>query len=108
VLNGLPRIHFVIVLILCSSAMPQGAAAETARGFVFDDTDGDGVKDSGENGIAGVTVSNGIDVVRTAPDGSYAIDVQPDSILFITKPAGYDLPLDENNLVAAIRRCIGS
>jgi hypothetical protein len=83
-------------LLLCT-AMPAAAAGQ-ARGFVFEDADSDGVRDAGEPGVAGVAVSNGLDVVQTAEDGSYQIALAKNAILFITKPAAYDLPLDERGL----------
>jgi 3',5'-cyclic AMP phosphodiesterase CpdA len=45
-----------------------------------------------------VSVSNGIDVVQTDAQGRYEIPLAPESILFISKPAEYQVPVDENNL----------
>jgi len=72
--------------------------AEIARGQVFLDRNGDRNHDSNEAGIANVAVSNGCAVVLTAADGSYEIDIAANEILFIRKPAGYAVPLDENNI----------
>lgn len=71
---------------------------DVARGVVFLDRNANGRRDSSERGIRGVSVSNGIDVVRTDAQGRYAIPLPPESILFITKPAEFDVPVDENNL----------
>jgi len=90
------RRTIVLLFILCAALPPM--AADQASGFVFEDADSDGARDPGEAGIAGVAVSNGLDVVLTSEDGSYSIAIEKSSILFITKPAAYDLPLDENNL----------
>lgn len=71
---------------------------ETARGMVFVDSNGDGQRDSNEAGLAGVAVSNGCDVVLTDADGRYQLSLAATEILFISKPADYELPVDEHNL----------
>ena len=80
-------------------ALAQPAASgvsdqQVARGTVFEDADGNGIRDAGEPGIAEVCVSNGRDVVRTAPDGGWALSVSDDTALFVIKPAGYAVPLN--------------
>ncbi len=77
---------------------PDRENAETARGVVFADRDGNGVQGAGEPGLANIPVSNGCAVVLSQQDGSYAIDIAPHEILFVSKPAGYAMPLDENNI----------
>ena len=74
------------------------AVADTARGVVFEDRNGNGTRDSGESGIADVRVSNGDDVVLTGADGAYEIDVDGDAIVFITKPSGYGTPVNADQI----------
>lgn len=74
------------------------ARADIARGTVYLDSNGNSVRDRGERGIGGVSVSNGLDVVQTDPHGRYEIRLAPESILFISKPAEYEVPVDGNNL----------
>lgn len=83
-----------------SRARPTAPAggADVARGRVFVDRNGNGVRDRHERGVPRVSVSNGVDVVRTDRRGRYVIALPPESILFISKPAEYELPVDENNL----------
>ena len=69
-----------------------------ARGVVFKDNNQNGIRDHGERGIQDISVSNGIDVVRTNEHGEYQIPLPAESILFISKPAEFDVPVDENNL----------
>lgn len=71
---------------------------ETARGVVFDDQDGDGARGDGEAGVAGVLVSNGLDVVRTNGGGEYAIPVKAGQVLFVVKPTDYAVPTNEHML----------
>jgi len=69
-----------------------------ARGVVFHDRDGDGVRDAGEWGVRGVAVSNGREVVRTDWHGRYRIPVDGDTALFVVKPRGYATPLSADGL----------
>jgi hypothetical protein len=79
-------------------AASSAVASERATGIVFEDANENGVLDSGESGIPEVRVSNGRDIVRTGSTGRYEIDIEDGDVLFITKPSGYAVPLDENNL----------
>jgi hypothetical protein len=73
-------------------------AADTIEGFVFEDRNGDGDRQRSEPGIAGVAVSNGVDVETTDADGRYRIEIQPGDTLFITKPRDWAVPLSPHNL----------
>lgn len=74
------------------------ASGDIARGYVFADRNNNGVMDRSESGVRGVSVSNGLDVVLTDGRGYYEIPLPARSILFISKPADYEVPVDENNL----------
>ena len=69
---------------------------ETARGVVFIDSNKNSIFDEDEQGLAGVTVSNGLEVVVTDEKGQYEIPAYADMNLFITKPTGYTSPVDED------------
>lgn len=75
-----------------------GAAENLARGMVYLDKNSNGKRDRNEHGIAEVSVSNGLDVVQTDRWGRYEISLPPENILFISKPAEYEVPVNENNL----------
>jgi len=71
-----------------------GETLATLSGNVFADTDGDGIRDAGENGISGVTVTltgtdvNGNDVNRTATtdaNGNYTFTDLPAGTYTITE-----------------------
>jgi hypothetical protein len=78
-------------------ASPQiiGAGKGTISGYVFHDTNKNGVMDGGENGIADVLVSNGLDWVRTRENGFYEISVRNDMNLTIVQPTGWRVPTNE-------------
>lgn len=75
-----------------------GAQAQTARGVVFEDGNRNGLRDAGERGLPGVRVSNGQDVVVTDTEGRYQIEAFDESVIFITKPAGYATPVNAHNI----------
>jgi 3',5'-cyclic AMP phosphodiesterase CpdA len=78
-----------------------GLAAATASGstgFVFDDRNGDGIREEGEPGLASVEVSNGVDVAITDATGAYRIPDRPGAELFVIKPRGWRPPADRDNL----------
>jgi hypothetical protein len=54
-------------------------------------------RDPGEEGIPGISVSNGRTVTQTDDDGQYTLPVREGEFLFVTKPAGYMVPVDEHN-----------
>ncbi|MCX7718874.1 MAG: calcineurin-like phosphoesterase family protein [Candidatus Sumerlaeaceae bacterium] len=84
---------------LAVMALPAATtAAEVARGVVFEDTNGNGKRDTGEKGLAGVPVSNQSDVVVTDADGRYELPVTTDTILFVTNPPGYASPVGKHQL----------
>lgn len=74
----------------------EAADPEVLTGAVFHDKDEDSTQDKGEKGVAGVQVSNGRDVVTTDGKGRYSIPAFEDMTVFVTQPAGYQVPVDEN------------
>ncbi|MDQ3642925.1 MAG: metallophosphoesterase, partial [Actinomycetota bacterium] len=72
---------------------------DRAQGVVFNDVNRDGRHQNGrENGIADVMVSNGREVVRTDKTGRYQLPSYDGMTVFVTKPAGYEVPVDEDNV----------
>ncbi len=71
---------------------------DTATGVVFDDTNGNSERDTGEPGVPDVSVSNGREVVRTDAQGRWSLGVTDETILFITKPVGYMVPVNDVQL----------
>lgn len=83
-------------LALCALS-GTALAQNVAKGVVYIDANANGVRDKKEIGLAGVSVSNGVQVVQTDAQGNYQLPVKNDNIIFVVKPAGYKLPLDEEN-----------
>lgn len=73
-------------------------AQSTVTGYVYHDADKNNKRGRHERGISGISVSNGVQVTRTDTKGRYELPVGSDNIIFVIKPAGYSVPVDENNL----------
>ena len=70
--------------------MPVTLAAQgTLSVTVFDDHNGNGVRDAGERTIRGVVISNQRDVATTDTSGVARIERGPTGIVFVSVPNGY-------------------
>jgi len=87
-----------ILAAVVSQCLAPAAWGETARGTVFEDRNGNGVRDAGERGLAGVRVSNQRDIVVTDREGRWELPAEDDMVFFVIKPRGYMPPLNEHLL----------
>ncbi len=94
----MPNLIFPLLLSFLGLIFTDHAAAATASGKVFVDTNQNGLLDREEQGLANVRVSNGDDVVTTDDLGFYEINVGDEAIIFITKPRDYATPVNLNML----------
>lgn len=77
-------------LILCALAMVSINAFAAYTGRVFVDRNNNGVFDKGEPLLANVLVSDGLNVVKTASNGSFSLPGhEKEKFIFITTPSGY-------------------
>jgi len=99
-LKGVKSNLTLMILIYLSVVINSQLHAQVsrARGIVYLDDNENGIYDRGEKGLKGVKVSNGVDVVRTNKQGQYEIELPTESILFISKPASYRVPLNDEQL----------
>ena len=84
---------FVFLLVISFHCFSQEAA-----GRVFVDANQNGKLDSSERGLSDVRVSNGKEVVLSDDEGRYKIKVDAESILFITKPKDFAVPVNAHML----------
>ncbi len=73
-------------------------AQTRVTGFVYEDLNGNNTFDRKEKGIPNVAVSNGKEVTITDKKGKYSLPLQNDNIVFVIKPAGYKVPVNEYNI----------
>ena len=94
----------LISLLLLTPAQAQETGGETgdaqapgqnASGVVYHDLNENRERDAGEPGLVGVAVSNGLEVVQTDAQGRYELPVNEETILFVTKPTRYMVPVNE-------------
>jgi len=83
---------------LLPHSIKAGPDQKQAKGYVFNDINENRIMDDAEKGIAGVAVSNGIDIVQTNQSGGYEIPVSDDAIVFVIKPKDWMTPLNQDNL----------
>ncbi len=91
------RLLLPLLTLLALPAFSQEIVADHAVGSVFHDRDADGVRDEGEEGLAGVPVSNGREVVVTGEDGRWRLPVAEEAMLFVVKPRGWMTARDRDN-----------
>lgn len=87
-----------LFVLLLSFVISPWALGLTAKGTVFIDSNKNGVLDAAEKGVAGVRVSNGTDVVLTNDQGRYELEVDDQTIIFVTKPRNYATPVNGHML----------
>ncbi|MFQ5869977.1 MAG: metallophosphoesterase N-terminal domain-containing protein, partial [Candidatus Zixiibacteriota bacterium] len=61
----------------------------TISGVVFNDRNQNLERDGGEKGLAGVVVSDGVEVVATDRDGRYSITTESSRVLFVSLPGDH-------------------
>jgi len=91
----LPAIILTLSLIQVSSFAQDN---DLVNGIVFHDVNANGILDENEPGIADVIVSNQREAVKTDSKGRYSLPLSDRTLIFVSKPSAYDVPLDENNL----------
>lgn len=79
-------------------AVELGEAGGVAQGVVYQDENGNGIRDEGEKGLGGVRVSDQRSVTVTDRDGRWTLPSRAEAIYFVVKPRGYRTPLTEDNL----------
>lgn len=85
----------LLIPFLCGSL--SIVHAQTVGGIIFEDQNNNGKKERKEPGVANVAVSNGTQVVLTDQKGKYELPVDQDDIIFVIKPGGYALPVNDKN-----------
>jgi hypothetical protein len=91
------RLAFVLVILTLEGFQCLTAQSTYVQGLVFNDENRNGHHDAQEHGIAGVLVSNQREVVKTDAQGKYTLPARSNMIIFITKPSGYTVPLNDYN-----------
>jgi outer membrane protein assembly factor BamB len=77
--------------ITMSDSAQSSSGSGTAQGIVFEDGNGDGEHSPDEQGISGIAVSDGENIVLSNADGEYQLPLTSDSrVLFITRPSNFE------------------
>lgn len=89
--------HLLVSLFFIQIGTFSIHAQEMAKGIVFEDSNKNNFFERSEKRLANVQISNGTDVVSTNSKGEYSISVDENTVLFVIKPSGYKVPLNEFN-----------
>jgi hypothetical protein len=85
-----------LALGLTSSAQaqtPQASGRKAVTGIVYESSTG-GSRQAGDQGVAGVQISNGREIVTTDAQGRYSLAIDDAAVIFVIKPSGYGVPVD--------------
>lgn len=81
---------FLALAATAGPAFPQSGVEGPLAGLVFEDRNGDGSRDPGEPGIAGVVVCSRSDCAPTDAEGLYEVTVRPGyQVVWVSQPEGY-------------------
>jgi hypothetical protein len=91
---------FLIATSLCGVQVGalETQSGEFAVGIVFHDRNRNGTRDRGEEGLSGIRVSNGREIVTTDRRGQWRLPHDDDTIFFVVKPRGWMTPVSEDLL----------
>ncbi len=78
------------------SIKSKATKQQVASGYVYEDRNWNGRRDESEPGLAGIRVSNHIDIVKTDRNGKWSLSVSGDTTFFVIKPRGYMTAVDES------------
>jgi hypothetical protein len=76
-----------LVVLLPFVAAMRGRAPAQITGTVFEDRNGNGSRDAGEGGLAGVVVSNQIACTATDAAGRFALEGEGHGVAFVSLPS---------------------
>ncbi len=88
----------IILTLLLIQETSFAQAKNHVTGIVFHDLNTNGILDENEPGIVDVIVSNQREAVKTDSKGRYSLPLRDPSLIFVSKPSAYAIPLNENNL----------
>ncbi|WP_423129809.1 calcineurin-like phosphoesterase C-terminal domain-containing protein [Gaoshiqia sp. Z1-71] len=88
---------FVLFLAVLFALPAKSFCQSAVRGIVYEDLNKNNRRERNEKGIPGVAVSNGTEVTETNSKGEYELPVSDDQIIFVIKPSGYTVPVNEYN-----------
>jgi hypothetical protein len=85
----------LFLFLVLSPRFSQGQQKTMIQGKVFLDSNSNGIFDKTEKGIKDVCISNGKDVVQTNENGEWKIEKRGNEPVFLVKPSGFGVPVNQ-------------
>jgi hypothetical protein len=98
----------MMALFLCVLGLLGKETSLEVSGFVFADHNGNGIRDDQENGLPGIGVSDGAQIVLTDEKGQFFLETSPQHWVFVIKPRDYALPVNDQHLPLFYQKANGS
>ncbi len=99
-------IHFFLLFLIAGFSSAQEKT--TFRGTVFLDENANGIFDKIETCVKDVCISNGKEVVQTNEKGEWQIDAGLKKSIFVIKPAGFAIPVNQYQIPLHFVQSAGS
>jgi len=93
-----PNFYIPFLLFLIISGFSSAQEKTTLRGKVFLDENANGIFDENEKGVISICISNGKDVVQTNEKGEWKMEAGLKKSVFIIKPAGFAVPVNQQQI----------
>lgn len=93
-------LYLLIIVVAAGNVFAQ--VSHKVSGMIYRDDNQNGLKDGNEEGLDGVALSNGEEIVLSDKKGRYKIELSEYQFLFVIKPSGYSLPLNESGFSTAV------
>jgi signal peptidase I len=88
-------LYFVLIVLFFAAGHLK---ANIIKGVVYEDKNCNGTMDKNEKPLAGIAVSNGLQIVRTDKKGNYELSAQQGDVIFVIKPTGWTVSKDKLNI----------
>ena len=103
--EGSRQLGMQVVAKLRQSLSLPSPTPTNAKGIVFEDLNGNGKLDDSDVPLAGIRVSNGLEIVASDVNGRYALPITDDNILFALVGVGDGSGSDWRNFATMTLPC---
>lgn len=100
--------YICFFLLFLIAGFSSAQEKTTFQGTVFLDENANGIFDKIEKGLKGICISNGLEVVQTNEKGEWQIESELKKSVFVIKPAGFAVPINQHQIPQHYNQSEGS